>query len=225
MEQKIRIFLCDNQDLFRESLIKLLQNNSRFETVAEASNGRETIDWIKKFEEDNIPIDVLLLDVEMPVMDGMTTLEIIEKRFPKIKVLILGASQFDNKVSAFVANGARGYLSKKCKSEKLLEAIEKVHVDGFYFDDSISLAMRETLLKNRSGKTAGNEMVFNYKEIMILKKVCMGLSNKQIALSHNMSASGVDFYKGKIYSKTECHNKVELIKYALKNDLISLSEL
>jgi DNA-binding NarL/FixJ family response regulator len=224
MKQKIKIILADDQDLFRETLTLFLKNNQRLEVVAEAANGREVVDQLKRLENGPAVPDIILLDVEMPVMDGRTALEIIVKRFPLVKVIMLSAHQDKNLLPEFMSKGARSYLSKNCGSVKLFEAIEKVHIDGFYFDQSISQAMQEALSRSRSN-TYQAEKVFKEKEIEIMKRICKGFTNKQIAVSLSISTSTVDFYKGKIYTKAECHNHVELMRYALKNDLLRLSEL
>ena len=225
MNQRIKTLLVDDHGLFRETLTHFLKNNQKIEIIGQACNGREAIDKLKVFADQRIEVDIVLLDAEMPVMDGLTTLEICVKRFPSIKVVILTEQKAEIRSSEFISNGARSIVSKNSGSLHLIESVERVFLEGFFFDPPSSKAMRDALIRNNSHSLAGEDRAFKPIEIVILKNVCKGKTNKQIALSLNMSPSGIDFYKGKIYSKAACNNSAGLIKFALKNDLISVAEL
>jgi two-component system response regulator DegU len=220
MDQKIKIILAEDQELFRKSLISLLKTQSDFEVTADAGNGRDLLGELKQR-----PAHIVILDIEMPVMDGKTCLEIIRKRFPEIKVIVLSMHTGTELVSDFMSHGASSYLGKNCGVETLFKAIRVVMKEGYYFDNSTSKALLDTIMYKAGNESSitGKEVKFNDRETEILRKICDGKTNKEIASHLHLSTSTIDFHKSKIYSKTHCCNATELLKYALKNGIIALT--
>lgn len=217
MDQKIKLMVADDQHLFRKSLISLLKEAPDMEVAAEAENGKQLIDLLKHNEP-----DIVLLDVEMPVMDGKTALEIIVKRFSKVKVIVLSVHYDAGLVSDFMGRGASCYLTKNCQTEMLFDAIRVVKTKGHYFDASVSKAMLDSIQREKSNAPFTGEVVLNDREIDIMKRICDGKTNKEIASSLNLSASTIDFHRSKIYSKTHSNNITQLLKFALKSGIVDL---
>jgi DNA-binding NarL/FixJ family response regulator len=215
MSQKIRIVIAEDEELFRKSLIALLKTNQELEVVAEAANGRELIEHLKQMHT-----DIVLLNPGMPVMNGKAALEILHQRFPKVKVIILSIHSDTRIKSEYMAYGANSYLYKTCDVQTLFKAIRIVKSEGYFFDNSTSKALLDSVLKDRQRTYLHSEVKFNERETEILKGICDGKTNKEIALSLHLSASTIDFYRTKIYSKTKCNNVARLLKYALKNGLV-----
>ena len=155
MTQKIEIILAENHELFRKSLVALLKTKPEFDVVAEASNSRELINQLKQK-----PVDIVLLDIEMPVMNTKRTLEIIGKRFPQVKVIILNIHSNMNLVSDFMAQGASGYLRKSCDVQTLFRAIQVVNYEGYFFDNVVSKALLDSVI-DKSQNTVFSEIKFN----------------------------------------------------------------
>lgn len=218
MSEKIRIILAEDQELFRKSLVALLNSTPEFNVVSQAANGRELLEELKRTEA-----DVVLMDVEMPVMDGKTAMEIIAKRFPETRIIILSIHCEPSRVSDFMAHGASSFLSKNCNVETLFNAIKIVKNEGFYFDKSTSKAMLETIVKDKTSEADLQGIVFNDRETEVLKRICDGKTNKEIANSMHLSTSTIDFYRTKIYNKTKCNNVTSLLKFALRNGIVALS--
>lgn len=219
MNKKIRIIIAEHGELLRASLVTILNSRPEFEIVGEARNGKELLAQLKHKEA-----DIALMDVEMPVMDGRATLKIMQVRFPDVKIIILSNhTPNHNYTSEFMSQGARCYLTIQCRVETLLTAIDEVDREGYYFDNSISKAMLGALNDKPKDVTLNN-LVFTDRETEIMKAVCDGQTNKQIALSMNLSRSSVDFYKQKIYEKSNCHNNASLVKFAFKQGIIPLSQ-
>jgi DNA-binding NarL/FixJ family response regulator len=216
--QKIRIILAEDQELFRKSLIALLATRPEFEIVAEAANGKELIEHMKNKEA-----DIVLLDIEMPVMDGRTALEVIKKRFPKTRVIILSVHSGMHLMSDFMSRGAASFLSKNCSAEILFKAIAVVNSEGYFFDLTTSKALLDSVLKDKSEPPLFQEVSFNKRETEILVGICDGKTNREMASYLNLSASTIDFHRSKIYTKTNCSNVTELLKYALRNGIIALT--
>ncbi|PBQ30208.1 hypothetical protein CNR22_00025 [Sphingobacteriaceae bacterium] len=156
-------------------------------------------------------------------MNGRAVLSVIQQRFPEIKVILLSTQSNAELQSEFMGYGANSFISKDANVETLLKAIRKVHSEGFFFNSSLSKALLSTVLKEKHRATLLQEISFNEREREIIKKICDGLTNKQIAVELHLSASTIDFYRTKIYGKTNCNNVATLLRYALKNGLVELN--
>lgn len=213
MEPKIKIILAKYQELYRKSLVVLLNTQEEFEIAAEAADENELIEQLKY-----IKADIVLLDIDMPVIDGKKILQVMKNRFPDVRLIVLSAHLNITIVSYFMTHGTNSYLSVNCSAEILFNAIRTVKKEGYFFDHFTSKALLETM-KSESD----HETNFNDRETEIVRKICDGKTNKEIASILNLSTSTIDFHKGKIYSKANCSNATELLRYALKKGLVALS--
>lgn len=218
MSRKIRIIVSEKQGLYRKSLGILLNTRPEFEVIAEAENGRELIEQLKHKHT-----DIVLLDTELPVMESKTVLEIIKKRFPETKVIVISILSNAELMSDYLIRGAASYICKNCSVESLFNAILLVKNEGYYFDDSTSKALLESVINEKQSSANYSEIKFNKRETEIMKKICDGQTNKEIASSLYLSSSTIDFYKAKIYSKTKCNNVAGLLRFALKNGIVALT--
>lgn len=217
-QNKIRIIVTEDQELMRKSLIALLKEDPAIEVVAEASNGKELLELMKHTEA-----DIILLDIEMPVMSGAEALDVINKRFGDMKVIMLSMYAGVNFISELMSKGARAYLPKNCDPDSFFEAIHTVYSEGYYFDKSVSEAMLRGLQKEKAINPVLDAMSLSDREIDILKEICEGKTNKQIAESLKISMHTVDFHRGNIYKKTKSKNLLSLLKYAIKSGIIDLN--
>jgi DNA-binding NarL/FixJ family response regulator len=214
----IKIIVVEDQELMRKSFIALLKEDKHFEVIAEAANGKELLELLKQTTP-----DIVLLDIEMPVMNGKEALEIINKRFPEVKVIMLSMHAGINFISELMARGARAFIPKDCDPDSLFEAIHTVHSEGYYFDKSISEAVLRGLQREKSINPILEALSLSDREVEILKELCEGKTNKQIAASLKISVSTVDFHRGNVYKKTNSKNIIDLIKYAIKYGLIAIT--
>lgn len=211
--------LAENSGLLRKSLIALLRTQPEFEVTGEAKNGKELLDQLK-----HVPTDIAIIELDLPVMDGKATLDIIRVRFPAVKIIILSNTTNHSLTTDFMSRGASCFLTRACEVETLFNAIKIVSREGYYFDNSISKALLGALIKDKSAIVNDSiEAVFNDRETQILKAICDGKTNKEIASGLHLSTSTIDFYKGKIYAKANCNSVTSLLKYALKKGLVALS--
>jgi DNA-binding NarL/FixJ family response regulator len=218
MSKKIKIIIAEAREVFRKSLSALLHTQTEFQVSADAANGRELLELLKQ-----TPVDIVILDADIPGVDGKTVLEIINRRFSSIRIIILSDRSNAQLQTDFMAYGANSFLSKNCNVKTLFKAIHKVKTEGYFFDDSTSKALLDKVLKDKQRSAFVTEVQFNDREKEILKKICDGNTNKEIALDLHLSPSTIDFYRTKIYGKTKCNNVTGLLKYALKNGLIELT--
>ncbi|HEY1039070.1 MAG TPA: response regulator transcription factor [Bacteroidia bacterium] len=217
MPKRITIAIAEDQTLVRKALISLLEENNQVRCIAEAGNGRELLDLLKTQQP-----HIVLLDIDMPVMNGRQTLELIKKRFPGVKVIMLSIYNDQNYISEFMAMGANAYLPKNSDVEVLMEAIQTVKEKGIYISPAVSNALLNGLRQEKNINPLFDELSLTARETDILKIICEGKTNKEIAEQLHISASTVDFHRGNIYTKTKSKNVTDLVKYAIKNGIITV---
>ncbi len=207
MKTNIRIILADDSPTFREGIKSYLENTSGFEVVGQASNGRSLLSQIK--EED---VDLILLDIKMPEIDGIECTKEIRKRFPSIKILIIsnyGELVFIRELTK-EKNGAHGYLLKNVEKEEIVFAIKKVFKTGQYLCDEV----REKLQSLEAF-----DDIFSPNELQTLYYFWNGLTSEQIAEKVYRSKHAVDARFKNIYAKSNCANQRELMRYIVENNL------
>lgn len=219
MSKIIHIGIADDHLVLRQGLISLLKEYEHLNVVLSVNNGKELMDALK-----NSKPDIILLDIDMPVMNGREALEKINLKYPKIKVIIITHYFNDAYIIEFIRNGARGFLPKNCDIEKILDAIQAVHEIGEYYDNKVSATMAAVLKKS---PTAVNEVVpdteFTKREIEILRLICIKKSNIEISNALNLSVRTIEGHRYNISKKTNTANTIELIEYALQNNLLKIS--
>lgn len=215
--KKIKIALADDHKLFRAGIKTLLEQFEGFEVALEAGNGEELLKELSKKKA-----DIVLLDVNMPVMDGFKTAEALKQRFPKIKILMLSLHDEDRYVLHLMELGVNGYLLKDCEPEEVEKAIRTVMVKEHYFNDFINKIM----LRNSTTKSVRSSNAFNMKadlnerEMEVLTQICEGLTNAEIADKVSLSQRTIEGYRVKMFEKLNVKNTAGLVAYAIKNQLV-----
>jgi DNA-binding NarL/FixJ family response regulator len=207
--------LAEDHSVVRQALVNLLKTDSNISIIGEAENGKMLLELLKR----DLP-DLILLDIEMPVMNGYETLQIISKKFPDVYVVILSMHDNIAIMTDLISKGAKAYLSKCCDMDSLFDAIYSVKREGFYFNKSVSRALLEGYLKEKNINPIFKEISLSCREKEVLAELCEGKTNKEIACKLNITASTVDFHRGRIYKKTNSKNLAGIVKYALKHGLI-----
>lgn len=208
--------LAEDQQLIRKALVSLLEDEPHIAVTGEAGNGRELLDLLHVRQP-----DVVLLDIEMPVMNGRETLEAIRQRFPQVKVVMLSLHADIALMSDFMSRGANAYIPKGSDVDTLVEAIEAVKYEGEYFGNGISKALQKALQKD---KPVFTELNLTERELAVLKELCNGLASEEIAKSLGIPDHAVDFHTDSIYAKTNSRNITDLVKYAIRHGIIELDK-
>jgi DNA-binding NarL/FixJ family response regulator len=212
MDKKIRIIVADDKPLMRRTLMAFLNGFPEFEITGEAANGREVLDLLKQQET-----DLLLLDLEMPVMHGFEVLKVIQQRYKEVRTVVLSVHNDLPCIRECLALGAGGYLSKDCIPEQLIQTLRQVYQKGFYIEETVY----KDLLQNYAYEVSGpNRQKLSKREQEILKELYNGKTEKEIASSLNISRGTVHFHRMNIYSKTDTHNLAELLRYINRHHLI-----
>lgn len=218
ISQKIKVILAESQELMRESLTTLLKTKPFIDLVAEVATGKMLVEILKHKHA-----DVILLDTDLAHTDAKSTFEVLKKRFPETKVILLSPPQDLHLMPEYMTKGANCFLSKTCSVETLLKAIQTVQEEGFFFDNAASKIMLESFIKVKSRQIIPADTNFSDRETEIVKLICDGKTNKEIANSLYLSSSTVDFHRSRIYSKTKCSNVAQLFRFALKKGIVELT--
>ena len=209
----IKVALVDDHVILRKSLAVLIGMLQEFEVVIEAGNGEE---FIQQLQEKEKP-DIVLLDITMPIMDGVETARWIKENEPNIKVVALSMLNNDLVIIRMLKNGARGYLLKDSEPDELKSALLQVHEKGYYYNEYIlpkmaSLNGKENFIKSNATITE-NELIF-------LKLVCTEKSYKEIANEMCLSPRTIDGYRESLFHKLKTSTRVGLAIYAIKNQIV-----
>jgi DNA-binding NarL/FixJ family response regulator len=206
----IRIAIADDHDLFRQGMKAMLESHKRFKVVVEAENGLELLSSLG-----NEPCDVLILDLDMPKMDGFGVLEALEKNNIDISVLIVSMHDSGAFVSKALRSGANGFLPKNCDFNLACEAVRAVKNGGYFFDKATSQA-----LAGFSSDEYPDGL--NEREAEIIRLICQGKKTHEIADHFFVSNRTVDGYRHSIYKKTNTDNIPELVLYAVRSGIYRL---
>ena len=213
--QPIQVALVDDHRLFRSGIRSLINNFSGYQVILEAANGKEFGQKIsKKFKP-----DVVLMDINMPEMDGLATTQWLRQNYPEIHVIILSMFEDAEKVLALVKMGIKGYLLKDSEPEDFKEALNAVSNNEIYYPAFVSKHLVNSLTVGTS--TAGS-FKLNDRESEFLKYAGTELTYKEIADRMNVSARTVDTYRDQLFEKLQVKSRVGLVLYAIKNKLIEV---
>lgn len=221
MAKKIILGIADDHRLFREGLISIFRQYPAIEVVMEAANGQELLDKIAAAA--TLP-EVVLMDLDMPVLDGIKTTEILKKTYPQIKVLVISMHNQDQIILKMLDLGANGYLLKDAEADELIRAIETVKAKDYYFNDYINHVLLKNVKEksNYSKVTLQNHETLTSRELEILKLICAGDSSNEIAEKLFIGKRTADFHRQNLLEKLKVKNTASLIVYATKNGLVDL---
>jgi DNA-binding NarL/FixJ family response regulator len=220
MQNKINIALADDQVLFREGIASLIKNEAGFSLVMEADNG---LDFLAKLQVTNELPDILLMDMEMPGMDGMQLNDELRKKFPSIKVIVLSVHARERLIARMIQAGASGYLLKNCNKEELLNAIHNVFNNGFYITPNVLKALQSHDANSKGIlKVQSIPIELSQREIEVLKLICDEYSNIEIAEKLFISVRTVDGHRNNLLAKTGCHNTAGLVLFAVKHRIFEV---
>ena len=219
MKNKIRIHLADDHQVLIDGLTNLLQTVDNFEVVGNSLDGTTIHNDVVHNNA-----DILVLDISMPKKDGIEVLkELSQKDFP-CKVIILSSYDDLKIIKEVMKLGAKGYLTKKCAGENIIEAIEAVYQGQEYFCDAVREKIFNSFTQNnpKVNKTSYPENpILSAREIEIIKLISLEYSGKEISEKLFISINTVETHRKNIMKKLQIKNTIGLVKYALKNNLIN----
>jgi DNA-binding NarL/FixJ family response regulator len=217
-KQSIRVYLADDHQLFRRGMLRLLESFPRVAEINEAANGKELLSLIRKS-----PPDVVLLDLRMPVMDGEEACQIIDQKFPQVKVIIITMEDSNLYVDRLIGLGAHGFLSKDSSSEEVENAIYSVVDFGFHYNELVKHALRNSFQQRPTESIVPiGRVQLTEREIEIISLTCEEFTMKQIADKLHISERTVHSHKANILEKIGVKNIAGLVKYAFHKGIVPL---
>lgn len=211
---KYNVAIVEDQAMFRAGLVSLLSEFEELHVMMEAGNGKEFQDKLKKKKP-----DVVLLDLEMPVMDGMETLEYLKATHPGIRVLILTMHNEEPIIAHMIESGAHGFLVKNDPIETLIDAIYSVMDTGYYLDERVSHALVQRLMLGKKIKPSFEKVMLTERELQVVQLLCQELTTKEIGERMNLSHRTIEGHRETILEKIKAKNTVGIVMYAIKNGL------
>jgi two-component system response regulator DegU len=215
MNSKIQIGIADDHKLLRQGIISLLSEYDHLKVVIDVNDGEELLEALRKSKP-----HVILLDIEMPRMNGKEALERILAKYPKIKVIMMSMHFNDAYIIEFIQNGAAGFLPKNCDIEKIVEAIESVKENGYYYDDKVSLAMANLLKCSPAVPSVVCTTDFSVREMQIMKLVYQKRTNTEISDILHISVRTIEGHRLKISKKSMTTSSNDLIEFMNKYRLL-----
>jgi len=207
----IRVVIADDHVIFRKGLATILNEIATVKVVAETSNGHELLDYLK-----NGPADVILMDIKMPVMDGIEATKIVTEKYPDIKVIALTMHEEIGYFNKMTEAGARGFLLKETNQDQLEESINAVFRGENYYAEEFAYSVKQ--LANVSRKVNVN---LSEREKEILELICNGYSNNEISKKLGLSQRTIDGHRARLFEKTGAKNAPNLVLFAIKNGIVN----
>jgi DNA-binding NarL/FixJ family response regulator len=215
-EMPIKVAIADDHALFRAGVKTALSAKKDVELVAEADNGMQLLNLLRHIEP-----DVILLDIQMPIMDGIQTLPEIRKLRPEAKVIILSMHNDHSMISKLMEIGANSYLTKNSDSETIYQAIKTCYEQEFFFNELTNKALLTGLRTKRTDAGSAQEVNLSDKEMKVLKLMCEEKTTKEIADIVDISPRTVEAIRDKLKTKTGAKSMAGLVMFAVKNGIIS----
>ncbi len=220
MSAAIKIALVDDEVLFRKGISFLLQREDNIDIIFEASNGEELL---SNLNDSIIKPDIIMMDLKMPVLNGVEATKIIRKLFPEIKIIAL--TSYDTK--SFIANmiqvGAVAYLIKNTTPKDLIHTINQVAKKGFYYSENVLKTIQDTIISTKNSKGNLETSFLSPREIEILQLICLQKTTTEIAEHLYLSPRTVEGHRNNLLLKTESRNIAGLVVYAIQNEIAVLT--
>ena len=201
---KIKLVIADDHNLFRKGMTAMLNQIPDFELIGEASNGEELLELLGK-----VTPDIALLDLQMPIMDGVEATERIQQHFPNLRVIIVSMHEEDRFIIHLLEKGVEN-------------AIRRVMIDGFYYSDFVAKALHRKVITraNPPAPSFNSKVQISPREMEVLQLLCQGLSTLEISEKLFVSPRTVEGHRLRLLEKTRIKNTAGLVAYAFKNDLL-----
>jgi len=217
--RKIKIALADDEVLFRKGIMFLLEREPDFEIIFEASDGSQLISYLKEQPEQP---DIILMDLKMPLLNGVEATKIIHKNFPNIKIIALTSYNTKPFIANMIQVGAASYIIKNATPQEVIHTINEVAQKGFYYNDDVMKIIHSDMLTNKTTKSSLDTTYLTTREIKILELICEQKNSCEIAEELFISQRTVEGHRNNLLLKTDSRNIAGLVVYAIQNKIVPL---
>lgn len=212
----IKVAIADDHKIFRKGVILSLRPFTNIKFVQEAENGEELLNGIAASEP-----DVVLMDLRMPLKDGIETTKAMSKLYPHIHVIVLSMYEDERFVYHLMENGAHGYLLKNAEPGEIRKAIMDVHEKGYYLNNFVNrILLKRSHAKQKTIPSLNSEITISDKEKDVLKYICMEFTAQEIAQKMDISPRTVEAIKDRLMERFGSKNTAGLVFFAVKNNLV-----
>ena len=212
----IKVAIADDHKIFRKGVILSLRQYTNIKFVLEAENGEELLNGLPE----HLP-DVILMDLRMPLNDGIEATKIVSKNYPNIHIIVLTMYEDERFVSHLMENGANGYLLKSAEPSEIRKAIQEVMSRGYYLNNYVNrILLKKSHSKQKTIPSLNSEVVLNDKEREVIKLLCMEFTAAEIAQKMEISPRTVEAIKDRLMERFGAKNTAGLVFFAVKNNLI-----
>jgi len=219
MSETKYIAIVDDHTMFRKGLSILISLFPNYEVLFEAANGKELV---SKMDQDTIP-DIILLDVNMPDMDGYASAEWLRTNYPDVRVLALSTMDAETSIIKMIRHGARGYILKDAEPAELKQAFDEVIALGYYYNDIITRKVMQSISQLVDDRSSLSALVkLSDRELEFIRLACSEKSYQVIAKEMFVSERTVDGYREALFKKLGVSTRVGLVLFAIKNSLVKL---
>jgi two-component system invasion response regulator UvrY len=217
----IQLALVDDHVITRKGIKTILELHPDLKVVLEASNGKELLETLAAIK----PPDVIILDINMPMMNGYQTIEELQVKYPAIKVIAFSLIEEEDTVINMISLGACGYINKNADPSTLADAVITAHKKGFYLSELVKKEYFRKYATDKKRPGFNGKQYLSPKEIQFLKLAASNLNYKEIAVIMEISPKTVENYRDSLFMKLDIKNRAALTLYGLKNGLIDLFDL
>lgn len=210
------IIIVDDHLLFSQALNGLISHFDEFNVVAVLNNGKELVDYFS--QDNNKQAQIVLMDIQMPIMNGVEATQWLKENKPEIKVLALSMEAEEETILKMLRSGAKGYLLKDIHPSVLRHALNEVHSAGFYYTENVT----NSLLNSLDKKEKSPVVKLKERELEFLKLTCSEMTYKQIAEVMFISPKTVENYREALFEKLEAKTRIGLVLYAIKEKIVIL---
>ncbi len=209
----IRVLLADDHSIVRAGLRRIVEESGDIAVVAEASDGREAVLAVR-----NEKPDVAVIDISMPIIDGLEVITQLKSEFPELPILVLTMHEEHQYVIRAIETGAMGYITKQSAPEQLVKAIRKVHTGSLFLTDDAAEALALRVAKGNKAQSPLESL--STRELQVLRRLALGNTNREIASAYHISIKTVDTYRFRLLKKLNLRNNADLSRFAIQNKLI-----
>jgi len=212
----IKVAIADDHKIFRKGVVLSLRPYANIKFVQEAENGEELLNGIPMSSP-----DVVLMDLRMPVKDGIETTKQLSKDYPNIHVIVLSMYEDERFVSHMMENGAQGYLLKNAEPQEIRKAIIDVYEKGYYLNNFVNrILLKKAHTRQKTAPSLSNEIVLSDRERDVLRYICMEYTATEIAQKMDISNRTVEAIKDRLMERFGSKNTAGLVFFAVKNNLV-----
>ena len=213
----VRIAIADDYKIYREGLKLCFSIDKNLAILFEADNGEDLLAMLEKQQP-----DVIIMDLNMPLMDGMEATKQIRKKYPQIKILVITMYDNDKFIIHLMENGANGYLLKNAEPSEIIKAIYSVSENGYYFNDLVNKALlKKLVLKNNIKPSFNQNIELTEREMEVLQLICEEKTAAEIGKQIFLSPRSVEGIRQRLIEKIGVRNTAGLVMFAVKNGMIT----